>query len=102
MPRKTVLRKLAAALGVSLEQLSQPDMIKISIEEGASDDDKWEVSIPKHLVSKIQALADEHGVSLEVMFVAELERARLFWEQGIDQGIEKSIASAQAHHKSLE
>lgn len=103
-PRKTVLRKLAEALGVPAEQLSNPDMVRVIMDEPALDgtDNTWEVSVPRDLVSKIQASADKHGVSLEVMFVAELERARMFWEEGKDPGIEGAIKSAQDYHKSLE
>lgn len=103
-PRKTVLRKLADALGVQVEQLSNPDMVRVVIDEPATDgtDNSWEVNVPKHLVSKIQAAADEFGVSVEVMFVVELERARMYWEEGVDPGIEKTIESVQRYHKSLE
>ncbi|WP_020190736.1 helix-turn-helix domain-containing protein [Pseudomonas putida] len=104
MPRKTVMRKLADVLGVSVEQLSKPDMVNIVMDEPSpgGSDDTWEITVPKHLVSKIQASADEFGVSLEVMFVAQLERARLFWEEGVDPGLEKAIESVQRYHKSIE
>ncbi|MGU9821152.1 helix-turn-helix domain-containing protein [Pseudomonas sp. LF090] len=103
-PRKTVLRKLADALAVPVEQLSNPDMVRLVMDEpvAAGADNTWEVTVPKQLVSKIQTIADEFGVSLEVMFVAELERARMYWEEGVDPGIEKAIESVQQYHKSLE
>lgn len=104
MPRKTMLRKLAEALGVTIDQLTQPDMVKVLMEQGSpsGDAEKWEVTVPKELVSKIQDAANEFGVSLEVMFVAELERSRMFWKEGKDIGIENAIAAAQAYHESLE
>ncbi|WP_434569189.1 helix-turn-helix domain-containing protein [Pseudomonas sp. Z3-8] len=104
MPRKTVLRKLADALGVTIEQLSKPDMVSITMSERSSSgaDDTWKVTVPKQLVSKIQAEAEMHGVSVEVMFVAELERARSFWEKGIDPGIEQAIDNVQKYHKSID
>lgn len=103
-PRKTVLRKLADVLGVSIEQLSNPDMVKVTMDEQEEDgtDRTWEVAVPKQLVSKIQARAEEFGVSLEIMFVAELERARMFWDEGVDPGIEKAIESAQEYRKAFE
>nr|WP_315437920.1 helix-turn-helix transcriptional regulator [uncultured Pseudomonas sp.] len=103
MPRKTMLRKLADALGVSVEQLTQPDMVKLSMSEPAANgaEDTWEVTVPKSLVSRIQIEADKFGVSLEVMFVAELERARQYWEKGTDPGIEQCIATVQEYHKTL-
>lgn len=104
MPRKTVLRKLADALGVTIERLTQPDMINITMSErsASGSDDTWKVAVPKELVSKIQAEAEKFGVSIEVMFVAELERARSFWEKGVDPGIEQAIDSVQKYHRSID
>lgn len=93
MPRKTVMRKLADALGVPLEKLAKPEMTVIVIDE--PEQELWKVSLPKQLIATVQEHADAHGTSLEAMFLAELERAKHYYETGEDQGIEHHLREAE-------
>lgn len=95
VPRKTVMRKLAEVLGVSTEQLTQPDMVTLLIDE--PENELWKIAIPRSLKDKVQAEANEFGVSVEVMFVAEFERVRSFWEGKEDLGIEHYLEVAKSY-----
>lgn len=99
-PRKTVMNKLAEALGVTPESLSNPKMVRITVDEG--DSDTWEVSLPIALKDRIQERADEFGETLEVMFLAELERAKNYFETGVDLGLEHHVRLAREYIDSLD
>lgn len=93
MPRKTVMRKLADALHVRLENLCNPEMTVLLIDEPEMD--LWRVSLPKELIDKVQEHADSHQVSLETMFLAELERSKNYYETGQDLGIDHHLKEAE-------
>lgn len=92
-PRKTVMRKLADALGVTLEKLESPEMTVIVIDE--PEQYLWKVSLPKQLIETVQEHADSHGTSLEAMFLAELERSKHYYETGEDLGIDHHLRDAE-------
>ncbi|ANH98933.1 hypothetical protein A8L59_16425 [Pseudomonas koreensis] len=75
MPRKTVLRKLAEALGVSVEEFQKTDeensLISVGLITPEGEVDRFDVA--KESIDRLREIAESEGISMDLAFTSLLE-----------------------------
>ncbi|RON82428.1 hypothetical protein BK635_13075 [Pseudomonas chlororaphis] len=75
MPRKTVLRKLAVALGVPVEEFSKTDeedsLISVGIITPDGEVDRFDVA--KESIDRLREIAQSEGISMDLAFTSLLQ-----------------------------
>jgi transcriptional regulator with XRE-family HTH domain len=75
MPRKTVLRKLAEALGVPVEEFQKTDeessLISVGLITPDGEVDRFDVA--KESIDRLREIAESEGISMDLAFTSLLE-----------------------------
>lgn len=75
MPRKTVLRKLAEALGVPVEEFQKTDeensLISVGLITPEGEVDRFDVA--KESIDRLREIAESEGISMDLAFTSLLE-----------------------------
>lgn len=75
MPRKTVLRKLADALGVTVEEFhktaKEPPLISVGLITPEGEVDRFDVA--KESIDRLREIAESEGITMDLAFTSLLE-----------------------------